>query len=122
MSSAVPDGIDAPAWLRERLSFARPERGKMYQLAVLQGFLETADWGYFLRRADGSRLVEHTADLELLFEKIFTRAATIKDPRSRIITGGNAEHFILVDGKGLQEELEKLDWTGRYRWSPDQYE
>lgn len=111
--------IEAPGWLRERLALARPERGKMYQLAVLQGFLEVADWGYFLREKSGASLVQNTPDLEVLFERVFSRAATIKDPRSRIITGGNAEHFILVDGKGLEEELIGLGWTARYSWNAD---
>jgi hypothetical protein len=111
--------IDAPGWLRERLALARPERGKMYQMAVLQGFLEAADWGYFLREKSGASLVQNTPDLEVLFERIFLRAASMKDPRTRIITGGNAEHFILIDGKGLQEELAQLAWTDRYAWNAE---
>lgn len=108
----------APAWLRERIANARPERGKMYQLAAAQGYLEVTDWAYFLRSPEGLSLLDKPEMIEALFERVFMRSHSRTDTQVRIVTGARAEHYVVIEGAGIQSELEALN-VANYRWNFD---
>lgn len=95
----------------------------MYQLANLQGFLEITDWAYFLRKADpdhpqGRSLMDDMPLVEQLFERVFARSTT-SDPRVRIVTGGRGEHFLVIDGAGIQDEVRQIPGLSAYAWNFD---
>jgi len=95
----------------------------MYQLANLQGFLEITDWAYFLRKADsespqGRCLMDDLPLVEQLFERVFARSAA-SDPRVRIVTGARSEHYLVIDGAGIQAEVRQIPGLGVYVWNFD---
>lgn len=95
----------------------------MYQLALLQGFLEITDWAYFLRATDpanpaGRCLMDEMPLVEQLFERVFARSTT-SDPRVRIVTGARSEHYLMVDGAGIQSEVRQVAGLGGYAWRFD---
>jgi hypothetical protein len=115
----TPQRIEAPLWLRERIAAAHAGRGKQYQLAILQGFLEVPDWAYYLLAADDTRLLNSDAMLQQVFERVFLRATAGGDARLRILGGAQAEHYILIDGPGLAAELVAMELSERFIWTPD---
>jgi len=95
----------------------------MYQLALLQGFLEITDWAYFLRKTDpdlpaGRCLMDEMPLVEQLFERVFVRSTTT-DPRVRIVTGARSEHYLMVDGAGMLAEVRLLAGMTGYAWRFD---
>lgn len=95
----------------------------MYQLANLQGYLEITDWAYFLRKPDpekpnGRCLMDEMPLVEQLFERIFARSAA-SDPRVRIVTGARSEHYLVIDGPGIQAEVRRITELRDYVWNFD---